>query len=65
MCQAADNCDVTMVTALRLSDMSVQHVGHQGAPLTASRGVYFHSSGKLFRVAMARESDRAPQHLHT
>ena len=37
-CQAADNCDVTMVAALRLSDMSIQHVGHQGAQLTASIG---------------------------
>ena len=59
--KAADNCDVTMVATLRLRDMTIQHVGHQGARLAASRGVYFRSPGKLFRRAMARESDRAPQ----
>ena len=53
VCQAADNCDITMVAALRLSDTSIQHVGHQGARLTASRGVYFRSSGKLFTGAIA------------
>ena len=44
VCQAADNCDITMVAALRLSDMSTQHVDHQGARRAASRGVYFRSS---------------------
>ena len=63
--KAADNCDVTMVAALRLSDMSIQHVGHQIARVTASRGVYFCSPGKLFRGAMARESDHAPQNLRS
>ena len=65
VCQAADNCDITMVAALRLSDMSIQHVGHQGARLTASWGVYFRSSGKLFRGAMAHKSDRGPQNLRS
>ena len=63
--KAADNCDVTMVATLRLRDMTIQHVGHQGARLAASRGVYFRSPGKLFRRAMARESDRAPQNLRS
>ena len=45
--------------------MSIQLVGHQGVRLTASRGVYVRSSGKLFRGAMARESDRAPQNLRS
>ena len=45
--------------------MSIQHVGHQGARVTASRGEYCRSSGKLFRGAMARESDRAPQNLRS
>ena len=61
VCQAADNCDVTMVAALRLSDMSIQHVGHQGARLTASRGVYFRSSGKLFRGARERSRPSKPK----
>ena len=30
-----------------------------------ARGVYFRSPGKLFRRAMARESDRAPQNLRS
>ena len=65
VCQAVDICDVTMVAALRLSDMSIQHVGHQGVRVTASRGVYFCSSGKLFRGAMASESESAPQTLRS
>ena len=64
VCQAADNCDVTMVLQ-KFSNLSIQHVGHQGARVTASRGVYFHSSGKLFRGAMARKSDRTPQNLRS
>ena len=42
--KAADNCDVTMVATLRLRDMTIQHVGHQGARLAAS------SQGSVFSL---------------
>ena len=57
VCQAADNCDVIMVAALRLSDTIVHDLQQGGecifAPLVSCLEARWH------------ESDRAPQNLRS
>ena len=54
-----------MVAALRLNNMSIQHVGRQGVRVTVSTKMYFRFSVKLFRGVMACENHRAPQNLRS